>query len=280
MNDRPLVLYHAHCRDGQCAAWVAKRAMPEAELLPVQHGGAPPYDLARGRSVYVIDFSWSRAEMKSLILYSRSTVVLDHHKTAQAEVSGILEELQQIDQRQPGDTIVFDMGRSGAGLAWDYFHPNEERAWAVNYVEDRDLWRFALPSSREINSYLATRDYTPEAFDSLPDIDTAKALGSGAMAAVRSYADAVCSHAFPITVGQLIVPSVTACQHNISEVLEHLMDVQPSAAFVVGWWRRADGLFQYSLRSRGEFDVSAVAMEFGGGGHRNAAGFQLKDLLA
>ncbi|HEY6554426.1 MAG TPA: phosphohydrolase, partial [Vicinamibacteria bacterium] len=52
------------------------------------------------------------------------------------------------------------------------------------------------------------------------------------------------------------------------------------APFVVGWWRRADGLFQYSLRSRGEFDVSAVAMGYGGGGHRNAAGFQLKVPIA
>jgi uncharacterized protein len=280
LNDRPLVLYHAQCRDGQGAAWVAKRAMPKAELVPVQHGGLPPYDLVRGRGVYVIDFSWRRAEMKTLILHSRSTVVLDHHQTAQTELAGILEELRQIDQRPPGDAIVFDMERSGAGIAWDYFHPTEPRPWVVNYVEDRDLWRFALPSSQEINGYLATKDYTPEAFDSLPDIDSVKALGKGALAAVRSYADAVCSHAFPITVGPWVVPSVTACQYAISEVLEQLMDVQPAAPFVVGWWRRADGLFQYSLRSRGEFDVSTVAMGYGGGGHRNAAGFQLEVLIA
>jgi hypothetical protein len=254
--------------------------MPEAELVPVQYGGGPPYDLVQGRGVYVIDFSWRRAEMKSLILLSRSTVVLDHHKTAEAELAGILEELQQIDRRQTGDAIVFDMERSGAGIAWDYFHPTEPRPWVVNYVEDRDLWRFALPSSQEINGYLATKGYTPEALDSLPDIDSAKVLGTGSVAAVRSYADAVCAHAFQITVGQWVVPSVTACQYRISEVLEHLMDAQPDAPFVVGWWRRADGLFQYSLRSRGEFDVSAVAMGYGGGGHRNAAGFQQKVLIA
>ena len=31
--------------------------------------------------------------------------------------------------------------------------------------------------------------------------------------------------------------------------------------------------FQYSLRSRGDFDVSEIAKKFGGGGHKNAAGF-------
>ncbi|NIV11578.1 MAG: bifunctional oligoribonuclease/PAP phosphatase NrnA, partial [Aliifodinibius sp.] len=32
----------------------------------------------------------------------------------------------------------------------------------------------------------------------------------------------------------------------------------------------------YSLRSRGDFDVSALAERFGGGGHKNAAGFRVK----
>jgi nanoRNase/pAp phosphatase (c-di-AMP/oligoRNAs hydrolase) len=34
-------------------------------------------------------------------------------------------------------------------------------------------------------------------------------------------------------------------------------------------------MIQFSLRSRGELDVSAIAKKLGGGGHKNAAGFQL-----
>ena len=41
---------------------------------------------------------------------------------------------------------------------------------------------------------------------------------------------------------------------------------------------RADGRWQFSLRSEGEFDVSAVAQQYGGGGHRNAAGFNAATL--
>jgi len=29
------------------------------------------------------------------------------------------------------------------------------------------------------------------------------------------------------------------------------------------------------LRSKGDFDVAAIAQRYGGGGHRNAAGFRL-----
>lgn len=36
------------------------------------------------------------------------------------------------------------------------------------------------------------------------------------------------------------------------------------------------GVWKVSLRSKGEFDVSGIAQQFGGGGHKNAAGFQIR----
>ena len=38
-----------------------------------------------------------------------------------------------------------------------------------------------------------------------------------------------------------------------------------------------DGSIKVSLRAKGECDVASVAMKFGGGGHRNAAGYSVKD---
>lgn len=49
--------------------------------------------------------------------------------------------------------------------------------------------------------------------------------------------------------------------------------VFPDAPFSASYCDRGDGKRSYSLRSLGDFDVSAVARMFGGGGHRNAAGF-------
>jgi len=53
------------------------------------------------------------------------------------------------------------------------------------------------------------------------------------------------------------------------------LEMTPSAPFSVGWFVRSDGLFQYSLRSRGDFDVSELAKLWGGGGHKAAAGFEV-----
>jgi len=278
MSVSPVVFYHASCRDGQCAAWVARRALPNAELVPVQYGSEPPIDMARDREVYVIDFSWKRPEMFRLMSASSRTVVLDHHRTAEAELEGLERQLLVETARE--HTVLFDMNRSGAGIAWDHFFPHEARPWPVEYVEDRDLWKWKLRESRAVNAHIATMDYAPESFDALSwDVESAITLGTGALAMVRSYADAACGNAHSIFLDGWRVPSVTACQHNISEVLERLLELNPRSAFVVGWWRRADGTFQYSLRSRQEFDVSVVAKKFGGGGHKNAAGFQGRDLI-
>ena len=38
-----------------------------------------------------------------------------------------------------------------------------------------------------------------------------------------------------------------------------------------------DGYIKVSLRAKGECDVSRVALKFGGGGHRNASGYRVKD---
>lgn len=46
-----------------------------------------------------------------------------------------------------------------------------------------------------------------------------------------------------------------------------------SGTFGLVWSMAGDGQIHCSLRSNGDYDVSAIAKAFGGGGHRNAAGF-------
>lgn len=55
------------------------------------------------------------------------------------------------------------------------------------------------------------------------------------------------------------------------EILEHCDSID----YAMAWFQRADGQFQYSLRSKGDFDVSEVAKKFGGSGHKNASGFSI-----
>ena len=58
-----------------------------------------------------------------------------------------------------------------------------------------------------------------------------------------------------------------------SEIGDELCKLYPDAPFAAVWCQKAVNLQAWSLRSIGEFDVSVIAEKFGGGGHRNAAGF-------
>lgn len=71
--------------------------------------------------------------------------------------------------------------------------------------------------------------------------------------------------------------SDSALMHEAADTLaaHEMLSKYPDAPFTACWFRRADGQIQYSLRSEdSRLDVSEVAKSLGGGGHRNAAGFQ------
>jgi nanoRNase/pAp phosphatase (c-di-AMP/oligoRNAs hydrolase) len=92
----------------------------------------------------------------------------------------------------------------------------------------------------------------------------------------KSMVEMICNQAhytsFFIHIGFDRVPVVNATS-LWSEVGEELLKLYPEAPFVGCSHTTRDGHEKWSLRSKGEFDVSAVAREFGGGGHKNAAGF-------
>ena len=160
------ILYHANCPDGFTGAWVFWREfLTDAEYIPQRYGQEPP-DVT-GKTVAVVDFSYSREVLLDMVSKAEYLVVLDHHRSAE-------RELAELDLGEKGE-IVFDMNRSGAQIAWDYVYGAGEgldlgRPWFVDYVADRDLWRHALPDTKEISQALFFDDYFTD-FAKLDEID-------------------------------------------------------------------------------------------------------------
>ena len=79
--------YHAGCLDGQGSAWAAWRRWGDTvQYLPCSYGEPAPVDAVMGKNVLVADFSWKRPDMEILGAAAASIVVLDHHRSAQAEL--------------------------------------------------------------------------------------------------------------------------------------------------------------------------------------------------
>ena len=198
---------------------------------------------------------------------AESILLLDHHKTAQADLGDL-------------PFANFDMERSGAGLAWDHLFAGEPRPWLVNYVEDRDLWYFRLPGSKAVNAYLGVLPFEFAAWTGADELghERAKALGEVVLAKLEQYVSEVSKNARLITLAGHRVPAVNASPVDTSELLESLAVGHP---FALSWSVRFDGVFQYSLRSSADgLDVSEIAKAYGGGGHAHAAGFQSNAPLA
>lgn len=265
-----LVIYHANCTDGFAAAWVARRFLPIATRFePCSYGEFPKPALYQDKIVYIVDFSFPREVLTNMAAIATKIVVIDHHKTAQ-------EALEDWEDRSENIKIYFDLSKSGAGRTWDYFNqPNTPRPAFIDYIEDRDLWKFKLPYSKEINAYISFVNKTFISYDILCGLATSKMIDKGELllAQHQKICEEIALAAVFVTINK--IPGLACnCTPQFSSEVGHIL-AQKSETFGATYHYIKNGSVKWSLRSIGDYDVSAIAKEFGGGGHKNAAGFTL-----
>ena len=265
---KTLCIYHGNCADGFGAAWVVRRALGE-DKVEFHAGvyGAPPPDVT-GRDVVLVDFSYKRPVLEAMAAVASSVTVLDHHKTAQDDLTDIA-----------GVEVVFDMNRSGAMIAWDYFFPNVPAPTLLHHIQDRDLWRFAMSGTREIQSAVFSYPYDFEVWDELMDTLPVLLAQEGACIERKHHKDVaelVADTKRRLTIGGFDVPAANLPYIYASDAGHMMCAGEPFAAT---YYQKADGSYSFSLRSTDSgVDVSAVAKQYGGGGHRNASGFRVTSL--
>lgn len=262
------VLYHNNCNDGFAAAYCAWTVLGEsAQYIGVNHGEEPP-TINQGDRVYVVDFCYSREIMLSIEKIASEIVVLDHHKTAQEALLGL-------------SFANFNMNKSGAVLAWEYWRPNDPVPTLIQYVQDRDLWRKKLPLCDHVDAMLRSFKMEFEVWDNLTHLSSddylslAKTLGTPILEKKQRDVEALASTYTWTEIGGYKVPTVETSKSGVvSDLGNYLCKTIPEAPFAAIWCVTQDGKTVCGLRSVGEFDVSEIAKQFGGGGHKNAAGFE------
>jgi len=262
---RTYVLYHGNCFDGMASAWAMWKKLGDMDVTyhPVLYG-APIPEMEDASTVYIVDFAYKRNILDDLNDKHLLTVI-DHHKSAQEELKG-------------APYGIFDLTKSGARLAWEFCFPDKIAPKLVRYVEDRDLWKFELPWSREVNAFIQSFPMTLEDYESAArslqsNFSSSRSQGMAIERYKETMVEKMCEKAPIVTLNGYQVPIVNA-SILFSEVGHHLCELFPGAPFSVSYFDRTDGRRQYSLRSIGDFDVSVVARANGGGGHKNASGFE------
>jgi nanoRNase/pAp phosphatase (c-di-AMP/oligoRNAs hydrolase) len=265
-----VVIYHDQCRDGFGAAYAAwKKFGDTASYIPRKTQDPVPEGLV-DKEIYIVDYSYNKAQLDTLVAKNTSVVVIDHHATSKEAVKSF-------------EGNVFDMEHSGAVLAWQYFHPNTEVPKLLLYIEDHDLWLFKMEFNREFGAALGEYDQDFETWDRLVDNlsdrdDFSKFLSMGETIARFEDAHVQKLLAFKEKVlfegNEIYAVNCSRIYRSIvAHELSTLNGKEGGIEMAIVYYRY-DGKVHCGLRSNGDVDVSKMAQKYGGGGHKNASGMR------
>lgn len=287
---RQHLITHKGCPDGHASFLLAADTMRENEHefvhTPMSYGDPLP-DVDRGDLVMCIDFCPTGPELRELADKTNALIVLDHHQSAYGYVedagihlfNSVDEALDVRVDDLPEHFAILDMDHSGAGLAREWFGWSEtSKEWQVlKYVQDRDLWRFEFPETKDVFAALTAFPYEEDAWWEAISEGVERLVGQGK--AINRYRDQLIAlaveSAFDINIPGLgktsIAHSLYATGPDVAGILANAYQHGVGAYVVV----QADGM-KLGLRSTPDgADVAELAAQLQpgrGGGHKHAAG--------
>ena len=288
-----LVLYHGgKCAEGFGAAYAAwVKFKDSADYIAVNYGEEPP-DVTN-KEVYIVDFSYPLQTLVDMKYKSKSIFVIDHHESAvdnllkKKEVVGLIcDQLKAETHNRNIDYIKRDvwlnMEQSGCCMAWDYFHPGIPAPYGLLLIQDRDLWLFKDNNTKAFNA--ALRAFIKFDFFKWHEIMSSNTLtldlierGEDVLTVFDKDIADLSAKAYRYTLNGIECLACNAPAKYASE-LGNVLAKKSNYGIIYSF----DGQrkeWQYSLRSIGDFSVKDIAVLFGGGGHKNAAGFSTKELI-
>ena len=327
-----IILYHENCTDGVFAAHALKMGGYNDDssiFLSVNYGNGKYPDTKEGVLDYlfrerkpgsevedggweraasidrgslktieliVVDFCFPPHQIKWLVDTFRLVVILDHHKTAEADLAinfkaikkhptlGTMYALCGEDPSIIHDELSyawFNMERSGAALAW-MWTSSKEVPLSHLHVEDRDLWKFNLVNTKDFcagvrgRGKLSFAAITSVMKDSREVIALGKVLNANNAELIEQVLR-TSSTAVTMKQGEYVYDGVLidlSVKALISETCNKAI-VNGNLDFAIAYSFNTHGGFGLSARSRDGFDISQLATSHGGGGHENSAGFHV-----
>ena len=273
---KTLCIYHGNCADGFGAAWALRYSTGDGgkdiDFHPGIYGEDPP-DVT-DKDVVMLDFSYKKDVVLKMTETAKSILIIDHHKTAKADLIFNHQDLAEGDYCPIN--VIFDMEKSGAMLSWEHFNKGKPVPALITHIQDRDLWKFELDFTREIQAAIFSYEYDFEVWDRLMSTDVNELIKEGEAIERKHFKDIqelIKLAAYRTTIAGYDVPVLNAPYFYSSDV-GHILGV--NEPFAACYYDHVEGR-TYSLRSSEDgIDVSEIALLFGGGGHKHAAGFSIK----
>lgn len=285
-NEKVFIIYDGDM-DGWGAAWIAHKSLTNycgisdknitlIEMSKSSDRKTFDFSLIEEDSViYILDYNFDHEVIFQFCELSKKVIIIDHHKYFFPKGQEWFEDLS--------DILIYyvDINHSAAILSWQYFTSKDKMAIyppeILKYIEDRDLWKWELENSKEINSYipllLKNINYWDEITKNWHSLYKHIFIehGEAILAHIKEKVKSSSKKARLIKIENYEVPIVNSMFYS-SEICEELLNLYPDCLFSVCFHTTENGHTHLEFRSRGDFDVSLIAKKFGGGGHKAAAG--------
>jgi oligoribonuclease NrnB/cAMP/cGMP phosphodiesterase (DHH superfamily) len=169
------------------------------------------------------------------------------------------------------------MSKSGAVMAWEYFHKDKPVPALLKYIQDGDLWKFELEFTKEVRAALPMLEDDMGQWDlACTDLNNLNDLFVKGKVLLQKDAMKIASvlkndvKVLPYKGYKAGVYNTTVLVSEIGSAVYNSEEL--GVDFSMSFFVTEKGEVVISFRSKGDMDVSVFAKELGGGGHKNAAG--------
>lgn len=306
------VIHHSADNDGIFCREIARKFLPDAELIGWDYGYDTPVipDDAR---LYMLDISIGDTGLinQDGLMHHPNLIWIDHHKSA----------IEKFPKDIPGYRID---GVAACRLAWQWFVASERHKaqggndpkWfathypfptkadfverkvaeplAVRLAGEYDIWDKRDPDAELFQHGLRSQDLNEnmldlmlvnmeEHADGVVDCGTitVRALLENGLAlqyaSTKENASVIKEIGFTLKWEGLTFLACNAARYNSHLFTEGLMP-EHDACFGFKWTGKDWSVSLYHAPGKEHHDLSTIAVKYGGGGHRGAAGMRLKTL--
>jgi uncharacterized protein len=280
-----ILIYHHDDNDGFCAAAIVanyyNQSKFEIKFVAINYGKESwsKNEIKAAEKVWLLDFTSDKMEEFVKICGSR-LIWIDHHKTA----------IEKFPELWNSNSIqgIRSIEKAACVLTWEYIHPESiSPPAAVTYIGDKDLWKFDYVETRAFSAGFSLMVKTPD--NTLWDVllgseyeDTVNkmiSLGELLLEAQNYKLQKAFDRGVDCTFHNLKARLVNTTG-NISEIGEFIYK-KPEYDIAI-MWQAVEDMVVFSLRSDSgkpdSPDCAKIAQQYGGGGHKNAAGFQRNNM--
>jgi len=282
-----ICFYHSADLDGHCSGAIVKKVNPDCEMRGLNYGDEFPWKDVEGQDVIMVDVCLQpfSEHMPRLLEVSKSLVWIDHHKTEMDEYAEWSVEPGTVSDRRIDGYRQVD--KSACELAWRFYWPGISEPDAVYLLGRYDVWdhkdKRVMPYQwgfRMFDNTYPESEIWGDCLDFAPEINefNDRVIMRGEV--ILKFRDSenakyVSAFAFETKFEGLRCICINRGMTN-SQMFDSIWDPEKYDAMLTFVWKK--GQWTVSLYGTKDIDLSAIAKKHGGGGHKQACGFQCKEL--